>query len=49
MALMADIITQMVKQRAKANSRMEERQEQVIHYVLAMKGVNDKPAYPSKG
>jgi hypothetical protein len=49
LALMADIITQMVKQRADTNSRMEEMQEQVMHYMLAMKGLSDKPADPSKG
>jgi hypothetical protein len=48
-ALMADIITQMVKQRSETNSRMEEMQEQVTHYMLAMKGLSDKSAGPSKG
>jgi hypothetical protein len=47
MALMADIITQMVKQRAETTSRMEEIQEQVTHYMLAMKGLSDKrPTLP---
>jgi hypothetical protein len=49
MALMADIVTQMVKQRAEMNSRMQEMQEQVMHYMIAMKGVNDKSANVPKG